>query len=56
MCDYDPLGRRIDAVLEMAIATIDTLADSYEMTSQTTAHPATEVKEDKKDVMIESPA
>jgi hypothetical protein len=54
ICKYEPLRRRINAVLEMAVATIDTLADSYEVTSQTAAQQVAEVKEDTKDIIMAS--
>ncbi|KAG8691314.1 endoribonuclease ysh1 [Ceratobasidium sp. 395] len=57
MCKYEPLRRRINAVLEMAITTVDTLADSYEVTGQVSEQPvATEVKEDAKDMVVEAAA
>ncbi|CAE6485867.1 unnamed protein product [Rhizoctonia solani] len=55
LCDYEPLRRRVNSVLEMAIATIDTLADSYEVSGQNNAS-AQPVKEDTKQIMMESSA
>ncbi|KAG9105806.1 endoribonuclease ysh1 [Ceratobasidium sp. 392] len=57
LCKYEPLRRRINAVLEMAIATVDTLADSYEVTGQVSEQPAQiEAKEDAKDIMVDAAA
>lgn len=53
MCRHDPLRRRVNAVLEMAIATIDTLADSYEVTRDTTNQPAIETKEEIKEMVVD---
>ncbi|EUC54919.1 YSH1-component of pre-mRNA polyadenylation factor PF I, related protein [Rhizoctonia solani AG-3 Rhs1AP] len=55
LCNYEPLRRRTNAVLEMAIATIDTLADSYEVTGQNNASTQL-AKEDTKEIMMESSA
>ena len=56
MCKHEPLRRRVNAVLEMAIATIDTLADSYEVTRDTTNQPVIETKEDVKGMVVDSVA
>ncbi|KAG8744464.1 endoribonuclease ysh1 [Ceratobasidium sp. 414] len=57
MCKHEPLRRRINAVLEMAIATIDTLADSYEVTRQVSEQPVpAETKEETKDMVVEAAA
>ncbi|QRV82594.1 pre-mRNA polyadenylation factor PF I, YSH1-component related protein [Ceratobasidium sp. AG-Ba] len=57
MCKYEPLRRRINAVLEMAIATVDTLADSYEVSAQNSEQQALpEVKDETKDTMVETAA
>lgn len=53
MCKHEPLRRRVNAVLEMAIATIDTLADSYEVTRDTTNQPAVETKEETKEMVVD---
>jgi hypothetical protein len=55
MCKHEPLRRRVNAVLEMAIATIDALADSYEVTGHTSDQPAhVEAKEETKDTAMEA--
>lgn len=56
MCKHEPLRRRVNAVLEMAVATIDTLADSYEVTRDTMSQPATETKEDVKEMVVDAVA